>query len=262
MTVIIGPVADFAGETSRFYARYRRDLPGDQAARLALELGLRAEDVVVDLGCGTGQLAVPLRAHCAGVLGVDPEPGMLTGLRGRGVNGVMGVLGSDADLPQLRGFLGDLVGAVVVGNALHWMDEPAALRSAVELVRPGGGVAVVTQGPPLWLGSAPWQQRVRRVLEGQVGPVTGRCGSDVATQQARAAVLRDLGVAVQVITWRAEHPVDADWVVGHLGSALPRGAVGEDDPDGLAAKVRSALTGSGGLVEEVTTTVVVGRRPV
>ncbi|MPQ98820.1 methyltransferase domain-containing protein [Modestobacter sp. I12A-02628] len=97
--------ADFAGETARLYRSHRRDLPADQARSLARELRLRAEDVVVDLGCGTGQLAVPLRRHCAGVVAVDPEPAMLAGLRDRAEPGVLCLLGSDDDLPVLGEWL-------------------------------------------------------------------------------------------------------------------------------------------------------------
>ena len=262
--------ADFAGETARLYARYRRDLSADQAQQLAERLGLRPEDVVVDLGCGTGQLAVPLQAHCAGVLAVDPEPAMLAGLRARGVPGVVSVLGADGDLPDLGRLLAGTAGvatagvdAVVIGNALHLMDEAGALRAGAALVRPGGAVGVVTQGPPLWLGPAPWQQEVRQVLEQHFGPATDTCGSDAAAAERRAGLLAGLGLDVHVATWHADHDVDAGWVLGHLGSALPAGALQPDTPGGPADVLQDLLGRPPGrrLVELVTTTVVIGRRP-
>ncbi|MET3808072.1 SAM-dependent methyltransferase [Nakamurella sp. UYEF19] len=74
---------DFGGTTAQLYAKYRRDLPALQAAALAQEIGLRPDDIVIDLGCGTGQLAVPLQPYCAAVIGTDPEPAMLTELSAR-----------------------------------------------------------------------------------------------------------------------------------------------------------------------------------
>lgn len=255
--------ADFAGDTARLYARYRRDLPADQAAELSRLLGLRADDVLVDLGCGTGQLAVPLRRHCATVVGLDPEPGMLTGLRARAVPAVLAMLGADVDVPQLGALLAGHrgAGAVVIGNALHWMDEPAALQAAAALLRPGGGVAVVTQGPPLWLGTAPWQASVRAVLEENRGPVRNSCGSDETALQTRADILRDHDLDVTIGRWQAPHEVDTDWVIGHLGSALSDGALELDKPDGLAARLQAALREyDGPLVETIDTTALIGRR--
>ncbi len=136
---------DFTGQTARLYARYRRDLPAVQARELAALMGLFEDDVVIDLGCGTGQLAVPLSAHCAVVVGIDPEPQMLAGLHARRERGVMCVLGDDGDLPMLAASLAGSVGAVVVGNALHWMDETVALRACAKILRPGG--AAVTLPP-------------------------------------------------------------------------------------------------------------------
>lgn len=48
------------------------------------------------------------------------------------------VLGDDSDLRVLGRQLSGPVGAVVIGNALHWMDETAALERCAHLLRPGG----------------------------------------------------------------------------------------------------------------------------
>ena len=258
----MGP--DFTGETARLYARYRRDLPADQARAVAGLLGLSPSDVLIDLGCGTGQLAVPLRDHCAGVIAVDPEPGMLARLRDRDVPGVLCVLAADHDLPGLRDLLAaaEGVGAVVIGNALHWMDESAALATSAGLLRPGGGIGVITQGPPMWLGPAPWQHGVRRVLEERLGPVTSTCGTDAGALQSRVRALEDLGLDVEVATWSTGYEVDAGWIIGHLGSALPGDALQPGVPGGLAAALEADLGRHYGdvLVEEVRTTAVVARR--
>lgn len=255
--------ADFTGETARLYAAYRRDLPAAQTQALTESMGLRQDDVVIDLGCGTGQLTVPLQQSCAHVVSIDPEPAMLAGLRGRGVRGVMCVLGDDQDLPELGRWLAGPVGAVVVGNALHWMDEPSALQACAGLLRRGGAVAVVTQGPPLWLGNASWQQRVRRVLEHAFGPLTDTCGSDEGAQGARVLLLEALGLDVQVHVWLANYEVDNAWVLGHLGSALPSGALQDDGAAGLSAALRVALDECHGedMIEAVTTTAIIARRP-
>jgi hypothetical protein len=71
--------------------------------------------------------------------------------------------------------------------------EPAALGAAADLLRPGGGIGVVTQGPPLWWGTAPWQRRVREVLERRFGPATDTCGSDTTALRPGSACWRTGG---------------------------------------------------------------------
>ena len=114
---------------------------------LADGFGLTSADVVVDLGCGTGQLTLPVAARVRAVIGVDPEPDMLAhGRRAasdQGVTNVTWMVGADTDLPALGALLGPRsVGAVTVGQALHWMRHNDLFRAAVPLARAGGGVAV------------------------------------------------------------------------------------------------------------------------
>lgn len=257
--------SDFGGAVADLYARFRRDLPQDQAAALAERMGLHHDDVLVDLGCGTGQLGVPLRTWCEAVIGVDPEPAMLVQLREREADGVLCVLGTDQDLPTIGVSLGKPIGGVVIGNALHWMDEEAALQAGTALLRPGGAVAVVTQGPPMWLGAARWQQRVGKVLSTMLGGSENTCGSDPAALERRGEVLRRLGLHVQVATWQTDHHVNTQWVLGHLGSALPANILDDDHPLGLSAMLRDVLDeeqqaeGGQPLAESVTTTAIIGR---
>ncbi|MFE4467222.1 class I SAM-dependent methyltransferase [Leifsonia sp. NPDC056824] len=248
--------SDFAGTTAQYYAGFRRDLPADQTALLVAAAGLRADDIALDLGCGTGQLAVPLAQHCAAVVAIDPEPDMLAGLRARRAERVVCVLGDDRDLPVLAVPFAAPIGLVTIGNALHWMDERSTLRAAAALVRQGGAVAVVTQGPPLWLGRAPWQRTVREALESLYGPVTGNCRTDSTALEERRATAAELGLATEVLTWTAEYPVTVDWVIGHLGSALGGDKLSRVEE---LTVLLEPLRGEP-MVEEVTTSVLVVRR--
>ncbi|HEX4398474.1 MAG TPA: class I SAM-dependent methyltransferase, partial [Trebonia sp.] len=67
----------FGGEVADFYHRYRHGYPSAVIDMLAEALGLDAQDVVVDVGCGTGQLTVPIARRVRAVIGMDPEPDML-----------------------------------------------------------------------------------------------------------------------------------------------------------------------------------------
>jgi len=67
----------FRGEIADLYHRYRHGYPASAIAAIARIFGLSDGDVTVDLGCGTGQLTLPMAARVRAVLGVDPEPDML-----------------------------------------------------------------------------------------------------------------------------------------------------------------------------------------
>lgn len=250
--------ADFAGATAELYARHRRDLPADQALQLADRLGLQADDVVIDLGAGTGQLAVPLQRHCAAVVAVDPEPAMLDQLRRRTADRVMCMLDDDRGLDRIGRLLGRPAGGLVIGNALHWMNEEATFRAAGRLVGPTGGLAVVTQGPPLWWGDEPWQRAVREALEELLGPLSDRCGSDSASSVRRERIAAEIWWDVDVVEWLKSYAVDREWILGHLGSAMS--AV--HFTDAVRDAVCRALNRFDGqpLTERVVTTALVGRR--
>ena len=68
---------DFSGEVARQYARHRRGFPAPVVDALVDALELPAEAYVLDLGCGTGQLTVPLAERYGRVVGADPSPDML-----------------------------------------------------------------------------------------------------------------------------------------------------------------------------------------
>jgi ubiquinone/menaquinone biosynthesis C-methylase UbiE len=147
--------AGFSGEVAGFYARYRRGYGPEVTDWLAEAFLLASHGIVLDLGCGTGQLTIPLAVRAHAVLGMDPEPDMLarakdTAVR-HGCTNITWLLGSDRDLPALGGLLGDRALAVItMANSIHLMDHERLFGQAWPMLRPGGGVAVLANGTPLW----------------------------------------------------------------------------------------------------------------
>lgn len=256
----------FSGEVADFYHRYRHGYPGAVIDALAGAFGLNGQDVVVDLGCGTGQLALPMARRVRAVVGVDPAPDMLRrarqAARDLAVPNVSWMLGADTDIPALRGLLGDRpAGAVTVGQALHWMSPADLFRSVVPLVRAGGGIAVVTNGTPLWLQDADWSRALRGYLERWLDTrLTFACGTDEESQRRYQEDLDRAGFEVLSTTVDYVADLDLDQLVGGVYSAL--GATRLPAPDqrpAFAEQVRVTVAPHEHFSEHVHVAVLVGK---
>ncbi|MET9022797.1 class I SAM-dependent methyltransferase [Actinopolymorpha sp. NPDC004070] len=132
----------------------RRPPYPDDLIRLLAELaGGAAHNAVLDIGCGTGDLARRLAPLVGRVDAVDRSAAMLA--RGRDLPG--------GDSPNLRWRRGTAEDAdldppyalITAGESLHWMDWDVALPRFAEAAAPGGVLAVVERSwdwPPA-LGS-------------------------------------------------------------------------------------------------------------
>lgn len=135
---------------------------------------------ILDLGCGTGQLAIPLAKAGALVTAVDPNGDML--LVGRrfaqqeGALGIRWMVGTDADL---QSFPNDAFRACVIGTAFHWMDRCRVFRELDRVIDYFGFIAVVRNcgGTEVWNESTNgWPEIIREVLTGLLGD-TRRAGN-------------------------------------------------------------------------------------
>jgi len=113
--------------------------------RLAIRLlGVGPGDLVVDLGCGTGDMCAIARAAGARAIGLDVAAGMLSVARRR-----------QADLPLLRADAGRLplrdgcAAAVTSAFTLrNFTSIPAVLAEAARVLRPGGRLALIEVDEP------------------------------------------------------------------------------------------------------------------
>jgi ubiquinone/menaquinone biosynthesis C-methylase UbiE len=110
--------------------------------------GLAPGAAVVDVGCGTGTLAMALAAGGAEVIGVDGDPEVLALAHAKpGAEAVQWRKGLATALP-LPGASAD---RVVMSLLLHHLDAGAkrtALAEAVRVLRPGGRLHVADWGRP------------------------------------------------------------------------------------------------------------------
>lgn len=162
--------------TARYYARYRQPYPAALFDLLVDRFRLGASTAVLDLGCGTGQLAIPLAARGVPVHAVDPEVEMLSvGIRSEeqaSVSGIAWTRGTDRSLPGLH--LPPLR-ACTMGASFHWTDRDALLLTLDKLIDSSGGVALVMGGShSVWAdadeATPRWSATVRQTVVDFLGP--------------------------------------------------------------------------------------------
>jgi len=260
---------DFGGETALFYARYRRGYPAAFTGLLGRALRLGPDDVLADVGCGSGQLTLPMARQVRAAAGIDPEPGMLALARQaaaeQGVTNVTWVAGTDRDLPAQAARLGaPALATVTIANAIHLTSAPELFEAARDALRPGGGLAIVANGTPLWQHPVPWSRSVRRALEEWLDVrLESCCGTDYAARQAYQAGLIAAGFAgvhQQSVGYSGE--LDLAQLIGGLYSAMPpRLLPPPDRRAAFAAHIRAAVGGATRFTEQVQVTALIGYRP-
>lgn len=133
---------------------------------------------LLDLGCGTGAIALGLRNDFAEVVGMDPEPELIREAESiaaeAGAKNVRWIEAGSEDLARMRNDLGTFR-LVTMANAFHWMDRDATLRILYEMIERDGGIAVLG-GETLGIEPAGTQRVIQDVIRRWLGE-TRRAGT-------------------------------------------------------------------------------------
>jgi SAM-dependent methyltransferase len=236
--------------TEPFYAEYRPDYGDAVVEYLVDRFDVDGGASVLDLGCGAGQLTVPLAAHAGSVVGMDPNGTMLEYARdraaGAGVENVTWVVGSDADLRECED-LGPFR-LTTMGRAFHWMDGRATVDHLQTITESGGGVAILSDEEWLTHGRDDWQAVVYEAASEYVGDLPDReHPDDLEYDDPWDDLLAERGlVDVTTETFPLEREWTVDEIVGYcLSLSFCSPAVLGDDRDAFEADVRERLRASG-----------------
>lgn len=213
--------------TAQYYARYRPGYPDTMLAHIIERFGLDGTGRLLDLGCGTGQLLVPLAPHVETAIGMDPEPEMLAEARrvaiGAGITNAVWLEGGSLDLERLRDQL-ETLRLTTIGRAFHWMDGDATLRVLGDMTAAGGGVVQCGEPCEIWTGQRDWQIVVREVIQRWLGEER-RAGSSTYAASSDRVPWSEGDVFARSPFSRVEHQrvaytrqLDIDEVVGYLHS--------------------------------------------
>jgi SAM-dependent methyltransferase len=128
-------------EIAAEYDRHRPAYPDnliDQACQVA---GIGSGDLVLEVGCGSGQLTRALLARGLHVTAVEPGKNLIAlarrNLDGAGAVEFVNAQFEDAPLPR------EQFQAVFSASAFHWVDPEVSWQKAADVLVPGGTLALV-----------------------------------------------------------------------------------------------------------------------
>jgi SAM-dependent methyltransferase len=143
--------------TAEHYDRFRHSYPDALIRDLVQRTAASGRGRLLDLACGTGQLAFALRAEFAEVWAVDQEPDMVAAVRSKAdaradaERMVTVVSSAEAlDVPAWR------FSMVVIGNAFHRLPRDLVARLVYNWLAPGGYIALCWASGP-GVGPLEWQ---------------------------------------------------------------------------------------------------------
>lgn len=173
--------------------------------------------VRVDLACGTGQLAFPLRRSFAEVWAVDREPDFTQMVQAKADKlGAGNIRLVTADAETLDAEPGHFELAVI-GSAFHRLDRDLVAARLLHWLRPGGCVALCWADVP-HLGDRDWQGALAALLDRWQTALgaTDRIPANWAKPQRRRPDAQVLSEAGFETARRHEFHVERRWSLAEL----------------------------------------------
>lgn len=165
------PANIFKG-TARYYARYRRPYPAQLFRDIISYFHLDGKGRLLDLGCGTGELTVPLAPHFEEAIGVDPSQDMLDEAKARAkeksVSNIRWIEGKAEDIEPPLG----PIRLTTAGASFHWMQQLVVFRKVYNVTENGGGMVLIGDTSPVRgrEKTEDWKMKRKKLIEKYLGP--------------------------------------------------------------------------------------------
>jgi SAM-dependent methyltransferase len=228
------------------YERGRPEYPPAAVGALAAELGLAPGASVLDLGAGTGKLSRALLAAGFDVVAVEPLASMRELLAQRiGAERVRDGVAERLPLADAA------VDAVTVADAFHWFDHAPALTQIRRVLRPRGGLAILSTVPD-WSGAS-WAHELGTMIM-SLRPEHPHYDGPPWQDAVRAAGGWTPPREIRVTT---SQPAQPERIVDHVCSMSWIAALPEAERADVLTQIR-ALIDSGHTPAEMPTHIVIG----
>jgi SAM-dependent methyltransferase len=156
--------ADLFRGSAGYYDRYRLPYPEAMLTDLIRRAEVSGRGRLLDLACGTGQLAFPLHCWFGQVWAVDQEPDMVDVVRAKaaaqGAGNIRAIVSDAETLDAEPGYFE----LAVIGNAFHRLSRDLVAGRVLGWLSPGGCLAVCWSSVP-WLGEKDWQRALAATVD-------------------------------------------------------------------------------------------------
>jgi ubiquinone/menaquinone biosynthesis C-methylase UbiE len=240
------PLATRFAEVAGVYERGRPEYAPAVVGAIAAELGIEPGAPVLDLAAGTGKLTRALLAMGLDVVAVEPQSPLRDALAARvGVARVRAGLAEAVPLPD------GSVAAVTVADAFHWFDHQLALAEIRRVLRPGGGLAVLSTVPD-WDGAS-WAHEVGSLIM-SLRPEHPHFDGPPWQDAVRAAGAWTAPREIRVTT---SQPASPEKIVDHIASMSWIAALPEDQRTETLTRI-GAIVSAGETPPELPVHVLIG----
>jgi len=221
--------------TATYYDRFRVPYPQALIDDLLTRAGVRADDALLDLACGTGQVSFAMHRLFGEVWAVDQEPEMIGFAQQKAADARVENITFVTSTAEEFVASAESFDLVAIGNAFHRLRREVVAANVREWLRPRRCIALLTSGS-LWQGEEPWQTAMSAVLRRWMTKVDAHRRIPAGWEQAQKdrpdrAILQDAGLRP---VGKYQFPTAHEWTIEALigfvysTSFLSREALGDN----------------------------------
>ena len=214
----------FSG-TAWFYARYRPNYPDEVIDLLRKKFKLSNRSRVLDLGCGTGQIAFQIAKYVSEVIAVDPQEDMLKEGQKladtRRMSNIKWILGESGDIPRISSHING-IDLTVIARSFHWMDREQTLKDLYKITKADGGIAIISDSGPRDGPLIPWKETIDQRIKKWLGEErkAGTQGTYSHPTKRHETILQESEFRdIEFTEFNVERSWSIDQIIGYIYSA-------------------------------------------
>lgn len=161
--------SDLFSGTYSYYMKYRPGIPKEVVEKILKGFNVKKADRILDIGCGTGQVALAMDGKCYELVCTDSDPGMIKEAKKalkKPKSKISWLNYSSSELSQLKDL--GLFKVATICRAFHWMNQEKVLSDLDDMIVQDGGIAIFGDGS-FWTGKEDWQLIVKKVVQKYLG---------------------------------------------------------------------------------------------